>query len=75
MSKINAEQLAEMREDFAFADGDEDGRINFDEFCELLVDLDAELSAEECLLSFHGIDVNGSGGVTFDEFVAWWTKK
>lgn len=74
MATLNAEQLAEIREDFAFNDVDEDGRINFDEFCELLLDLDAEFSPDECLLGFHGIDLNGSGSVTFDEFVEWWTK-
>lgn len=74
MATLNAEQLAEIREDFAFNDVDEDGRIDFDEFCDLLTDLDADMSAEECLLGFHAIDTDGSGSVTFDEFVEWWTK-
>jgi calmodulin len=74
MARISKEQLDELREDFAFNDGNEDGRIDFDEFCELLTDLDAEVSPDEALLGFHEIDTNGSGSISFDEFVAWWTS-
>lgn len=75
MAKLNTEQLAELREDFAFNDKNEDGRIDFDEFCELLTDLDAEVSPDEALLGFYEIDTNGGGSISLDEFVAWWTSK
>ncbi len=72
MSKLDPEALAEMQEDFAFNDADGDGRITFEEFCDLLEDLEAEVSPEESLLGFHEIDTNGNGSISFDEFVAWW---
>jgi hypothetical protein len=52
MKKLDPEALAEMQEDFAFNDADGDGRITFEEFCDLLEDLESEASPEEVAARF-----------------------
>lgn len=73
MGAMTPEAAAELRERFREYDGDDDGRIVFAEFCELLADLGEELSKEECQLAFQGADHDDDGAIGFDEFAAWWT--
>lgn len=75
MAKLSKEKLDELREDFAFNDANEDGRITFEEFCEFLTDLDSDIAPDEALMGFYEIDNSGNGSISFDEFVAWWTSK
>ncbi len=74
MATLDPEQLAELREDFDFNDDNGDGRLSFDEFAELLEDLEADMSDDEARIGFDAIDTDGDGAIEFDEFVAWWTS-
>ncbi|MBV6416929.1 MAG: hypothetical protein CMLOHMNK_01547 [Steroidobacteraceae bacterium] len=73
MGAMTPEAIAELRGRFHEYDGDDDGRIVFAEFCELLAGLDEDLSKEECQLAFQGADHDDDGAIGFDEFAAWWT--
>lgn len=73
MPALTEQQLAELREDFAFNDADANGRIDLDEFLDLLDHLEAGMSGEEARIGFAEIDADGDGAIEFDEFVAWWT--
>jgi Ca2+-binding EF-hand superfamily protein len=71
MAAMTREQLAELRETFDYNDSNGDGCIGFDEFTELLSDLQSGVSEEEARVGFAEIDTNGDGAIEFDEFVAW----
>lgn len=74
MGALSEQELAELREVFAFSDADANGRIDFHEFVGLLGDLEAGMSDEEARIGFAEIDENGDGAIGFEEFVAWWTS-
>jgi len=70
-------QLAPHREltrQFAAADLNDDGRIDFDEFRRLLDGLDAAMSAEEMRIGFHEVDVDRDGLIDCREFIDWWSS-
>jgi Ca2+-binding EF-hand superfamily protein len=71
---LSEQELAELREDFAFSDADANGRIDFHEFVGLLEDLEAGMSDTEARIGFAEIDEDGDGAIEFEEFVAWWTS-
>jgi calmodulin len=73
-SKPNEEQLDELREAFDYNDRDGDGRIQLDEFSDMLDELEAEMSEKEVEIGFKDIDTNDDGLIDFQEFVAWWTE-
>jgi Ca2+-binding EF-hand superfamily protein len=73
MGELGPEARAELQGRFAQYDADGDGRIGFDEFCELLGDLDEDLSRDECLLAFAATDSDDDGSIGFEEFALWWT--
>jgi calmodulin/calcium-binding protein CML/plastin-2 len=73
-SKPSAEQLEELRDTFDYNDRDEDGRIELDEFIDMLDELEAEMSEQEAKVGFQDIDTNDDGLIDFKEFVAWWTE-
>jgi calmodulin len=68
------EQLEELRETFDYNDRDDDGRIELDEFIDMLDELDAGMAEKEAKVGFNDIDTNDDGLIDFDEFVAWWTQ-
>jgi Ca2+-binding EF-hand superfamily protein len=70
-----AEDRGRMREDFDFNDQNKDGMLSLGEFIRFMKTLDDEISTEECEVGFEVIDVNKDGGITFDEFSAWWTEQ
>lgn len=72
MSAIGPDALDELRERFREYDADGDGRIAFAEFCQLMAELDDDLSKEECQLAFQGADRDDDGSIRFEEFVVWW---
>jgi Ca2+-binding EF-hand superfamily protein len=74
VAALTEEQLAELREDFEFNDGDGDGRIDYGEFAELMALLDEEMDDSACRIGFREIDADRDGAIEFDEFVAWWTS-
>lgn len=68
-------ELAELRESFRYNDVNKDGLIEFDEFIEMLGQLEAEVSDTEARIGFDEIDVDDDGAISFDEFVAWWRDR
>ena len=74
MSGLSDKELAELRRTFDSYDRNGDGFINPEEFHALLIELDGEVSREECLLDFEVADTEGDGYIGFKEFVAWWTS-
>ena len=74
MPSLSRAERAELHADFAFNDRDHDGRITFDEFADLLGNLNAGMSPAETRIGFHEIDTDHDQVIDFDEFVAWWTS-
>jgi len=77
MPDPNSRHLAGQREllqQFAVADRDDDGRIDFAEFKLLLDGLDAAMSIEEMQIGFGEVDANRDGLIDCREFVDWWTS-
>lgn len=62
----------ELKEEFALADRDHDGRIDFDEFSRLMQGLDPNMSAAELRIGFQEIDTDADQLIDFQEFVDWW---
>jgi len=74
MATLTDEQLAQLRTTFESCDLNGDGFINQPEFHALLIKLDCDVSAEECLLDFEVADTEGDGYIGFKEFIVWWTS-
>ena len=72
--KPTEERLDELRETFEYNDRDRDGRIQLDEFIEMLDELEANIDEKEATVGFHDIDTNDDGLIDFEEFLAWWTE-
>jgi calmodulin len=71
---LTEEQIEELRETFDYNDRDDDGRIELDEFIDMLDELEAGMAEKEAKIGFNDIDSNDDGLIDFDEFVAWWTQ-
>lgn len=69
-----AEIIQELQEDFASADDDGDGRIDFAEFKRLLEGLGAGMSEAELSIGFHEVDTDRDGRIDLQEFAAWWAR-
>jgi Ca2+-binding EF-hand superfamily protein len=65
-------RLEELKQRFDSCDPNGDGRIDVAEFHQLLIDIDGDVSREECELDFLAVDVNEDGYISFEEFSAWW---
>ena len=75
MAQLSSDQLAELRETFEYNDRDGDGRIELDEFVEMLYELESDISDREAKIGFADIDTNDDGLIDFEEFVTWWTDE
>lgn len=64
----------ELIQEFAAADRDKDGRIDFGEFKLLLEGLDAGMSIEEMQIGFREVDADRNGLIDCREFVDWWSS-
>ena len=64
----------ELVEEFAVADRDNDGRIDFEEFRLLLEGLDAQMSIEEMRIGFRDVDADRDGRIDCRELVDWWSS-
>lgn len=62
----------ELREAFAAADRDRDGRIDFAEFEQLLADLESGMSQQDLSIGFREVDTNHDGLIDALEFIEWW---
>ena len=60
---------------FEKCDTDNNGTIEWDEFCDVLDKLIGEKTLLEKSEIFGQIDTNNSGMISFDEFSAWWQKQ
>lgn len=70
-----SEARGRMREDFDFNDANHDGLLSLGEFIRFMRTLDEEITTEEIQIGFDEIDVNRDGGITFEEFSAWWSER
>lgn len=70
-----SEELEELRESFRYNDANDDGKIDFDEFVNMLKDLEAGIEAQAARLGFDEIDTDDDQAIEFEEFVAWWTDR
>jgi Ca2+-binding EF-hand superfamily protein len=68
MSELSDEEL---RENFEHFDKNGDGKMNRAEFGELMTALGAVEPGADPSRGFSSIDLNGSGGIDFEEFADW----
>jgi Ca2+-binding EF-hand superfamily protein len=64
----------ELVQQFAVADRNDDGRIDFEEFRRLMQGLDEDMSVEELRIGFHEVDIDRDGLIDCREFIEWWTS-
>lgn len=64
---------SELRKEFVAADLNGDGRVNFEEFKQLLQGLEADMSVEEMRIGFHEVDTDHNGLIDCQEFIDWWS--
>jgi len=68
------EYVRELEEAFRYCDINKDGRLQYLEFVDLLDNLDAGMSAQDCRIGFYEIDANHDNLIDFPEFMAWWIE-
>jgi Ca2+-binding EF-hand superfamily protein len=69
------EEFEELKENFEFNDLDNDGSIEFDEFVNMLTNMEAQMSPDEARIGFQSIDTNNDGVIELDEFIEWWRSR
>jgi Ca2+-binding EF-hand superfamily protein len=62
----------ELRREFKRVDRNRDGKVNYEEFKELLEGLEAGLTEEEMRIGFGEVDQDKDGLIDRQEFVDWW---
>jgi calmodulin len=72
---LTPEEREELEESFDYNDANDDGRIEFEEFVDMLNALDAYSGPEEARVGFETIDSDRDGSIDFEEFVAWWSER
>ncbi|KAJ3062142.1 hypothetical protein HDU98_001959 [Podochytrium sp. JEL0797] len=60
---------------FARYDADNSGSINAQELKNLCYDMGYFLSNEEVQMDLRILDLDGSGAITYDEFIQWWKNQ
>lgn len=65
----------ELKETFAHFDRDNNGHIDFSEFCELLDAMNSDIDELARRVGFDVIDTDGNGSIEFDEFCSWWMEQ
>ncbi len=65
----------ELKENFEHFDGDDNGKIDREEFRELMEALGADMTEDELEIGFDAIDTNRNGEIDFDEFSSWWNER
>lgn len=72
--ELTDEQVQKIKEDFLFFDRDSNGRIDLEEFFELLKVLSPKVKHSQAEEGFSLIDENNDGVIDFDEFLVWWSN-
>lgn len=65
----------ELKETFDHFDRDDNGQIDFDEFCELLAAMNSDIDELARRVGFDVIDTDGNGSIEFEEFCSWWMEQ
>ncbi len=71
---MDEQQLSEIRQQFSRFDKDSNGKIDLDEFTQLLAVLSPMTDASFVQGGFALIDDNGDGFIDFEEFLDWWQE-
>lgn len=66
--------VGELQKEFVLVDRDRDGRVNFDEFKQLLEGLDSGMTTDEMQIGFREVDTNLDGLIDCREFIDWWSS-
>ncbi|HUF74070.1 MAG TPA: EF-hand domain-containing protein [Gammaproteobacteria bacterium] len=69
------EQIEELRESFEYNDLNGDGKIELDEFLDMLEALDTGVNRDEAKIGFQEIDTDHDGVISFHEFMDWWGER
>ncbi len=72
MSKLSEAEIAEIRDHFEFFDRNHNNLLEEREFIELFKILAPSASREMAIRGFNTIDIDGNGGIDFEEFLEWW---
>jgi Ca2+-binding EF-hand superfamily protein len=75
MSDLTISELAEIKKIFQKYDVDDNDTIDWEEFCNMVDDLDVELTLQDKTVVFDKVDTNHSGMINFEEFVECWKKR
>ena len=67
--------VEEIKTIFEKYDTNGNGTIDWNEFRELLNELDNDLSLLDKTDTFDKVDSNHTGMISFDEFMVWWNKR
>ena len=65
----------ELKATFDHFDGDDNGKIDREEFEGLMEALGADMTEDELVIGFEAIDTDRSGEIDFDEFSSWWDDR
>lgn len=69
---LTEEEYEELEESFRYNDANNDGRIVFTEFVNMLDALEAGMKPDEARVGFEEIDTDKDGSIELDEFIDWW---
>jgi Ca2+-binding EF-hand superfamily protein len=72
---VTPEEFDELKESFEYNDSNDDGKIDFDEFLNMLSELEADVEEKEARVGFQVIDADQDGAIELDEFVEWWSER
>lgn len=74
-SNSNKQQEVMAKNTFKRYDADNSDEISCNEFAQLVRDLGADFSDQECHDAIKELDRNDNGFLEINEFVAWWTER
>jgi Ca2+-binding EF-hand superfamily protein len=71
----NPQRREELQASFDYNDRNSDGRIDLQEFKNMLDELEAYVSDDVARIGFTSIDSDHDGAIEFDEFIDWWESR
>ena len=72
MSELTKEEILEIKDHFDFFDRNHNDLLELREFIKLFEIIAPSASKEMAIRGFETIDIDGNGGIDFDEFLDWW---